>query len=556
MATEVTLGGKGLFGARNGSVALGPKPHINGLNKLTDVAASEKRYTMSTFCVGSAPIHQRKSPSSIWGCVAVVALGLCSANPASAQSAADKATARQLATQGIQQYQQGKNAEALDLLQKAEQLYDAPIHLIYIARAQAALGKLVEASETYRRLARIDLPAGAPQAFKDAVSDAHKELPQLEPRIPSLRIDVIPSEAEGLKLKIDGEQLSSVVIGINRPTNPGRHLVEVVANGYESASSSVDLALGGKQTVSLRMKRKAGVAVSVGETEAGAPLSTVGPESSSGSSEQKGASGYAPGKTKSAPDVPFDRGSQLVVGARGVLASPGGTLRLGGQDTQSIDLNGADADKHAITDASAKDRFKPGGGFEIHAGYRFALGRQVALTPLLTFQSTWFDKGDYYSHSVSSVVQHYVIPAGNSTNVLQITPTEGQVSLSAAFEYPMPSNTWIPSGYAELGLIVYDQLKASGTLTTGISSCKISDAFSGRGVKLGLGALLPANKVFRFNAGIGYQGILTTARDYSDTCQRDTNTTGFNYSGTFAGSDQKVHSLVIAAIGGDLMIGL
>jgi hypothetical protein len=506
---------------------------------------------MSRSYVGSAPSYQRRSPSSIWGCVAVVALGLCSAHPVLAQSAADKATARQLATQGIQQYQQGKNAEALDLLQKAEQLYDAPIHLIYIARAQAALGKLVEASETYRRLARIDLPAGAPQAFKDAISDAHKELPQLEPRIPSLRIDVNPSEAEGLKLKIDGEQLSSVVIGINRPTNPGRHLVEVAANGYESASSSVDLALGGKQTVSLRMKRKPGVALSVGASEAGATMSAAGTEASSSSS-----SGYEPGRAKSAKVVPFDSGSQIVVGARGVIASPGGTLRLGGVDSQSIELNGTGADKQAITDAPAKDRFKPGGGFEIHAGYRFALGRQLALTPMLAFQSTWFDKGDYYSHSVSSVVQHYTIPVGNSTNVLQITPTEGQVSLSAALEFPMPSNAWIPSGYAELGLIFYDQLKASGTLTTGISTCKISDAFNGRGLKLGLGALLPANRVFRFNAGIGYQGILTTGRDYSDTCQRDNNTTGFNYSGTFSGSDQKLHSLVIAAIGGDLMIGL
>jgi len=98
---------------------------------------------MSRFCVGFAPSYLRRAPASIWGCVAVFALGVCSAHPVMAQSAADKATARQLATQGIQQYQQGKNAEALDLLQKAEQLYDAPIHLIYIARAQAALGKLV-----------------------------------------------------------------------------------------------------------------------------------------------------------------------------------------------------------------------------------------------------------------------------------------------------------------------------------------------------------------------------------------------------------------------------
>jgi hypothetical protein len=279
-----------------------------------------------------------------------------------AQSAADKATARQLATQGIQYYQQGKNAEALDLLQKAEQLYDAPIHLVYIARAQAALGKLVEASETYRRLVRIDLPAGAPQAFRDAVSDGHKELPQLEPRIPSLRIDVSPSEAEGLKLKIDGEQLSSVVIGINRPTNPGRHFVEVSAIGYESASSSVELALGGKQTVSLRMKRKPGVALSVGASEAGAPTGgsvAAGNDSSSDSSAHTGSAGKEPGTAKSPNGLPFDRGSQIIVGAQGVLASPGGTLSLGGLDAQSVALNGIGADSQAITSASTKQRFKP-----------------------------------------------------------------------------------------------------------------------------------------------------------------------------------------------------
>src|SRR5512147_167297 len=150
--------------------------------------------TMSRIRAASTASDWQRALSKKTGCVMFVVLGLCLPRSGAAQTAADKATARQLATQGIQSYQQGKNAEALELLQKAEQLYDAPVHLIYIARAQAALGKLVEASETYRRLIRLDLPAGAPQAFKDAVADAQKELPQLEPRIPSLRIDVVPAD--------------------------------------------------------------------------------------------------------------------------------------------------------------------------------------------------------------------------------------------------------------------------------------------------------------------------------------------------------------------------
>ena len=74
--------------------------------------------------------------------------------PAVAQSAADKATARQLAVQGIKVYEDGKYSEALDKLERAQTLYDAPVHLLYIARCQHKLGMLVESAETYRRMVR------------------------------------------------------------------------------------------------------------------------------------------------------------------------------------------------------------------------------------------------------------------------------------------------------------------------------------------------------------------------------------------------------------------
>jgi Flp pilus assembly protein TadD len=82
--------------------------------------------------------------------VAAGAATVVSSVPAQAQSAADKATARQLATQGIKLYGEGKYAQALDLLQRAQTLYDAPVHLLYIARCQHRVGQLVESAETYR----------------------------------------------------------------------------------------------------------------------------------------------------------------------------------------------------------------------------------------------------------------------------------------------------------------------------------------------------------------------------------------------------------------------
>lgn len=508
---------------------------------------------MSMFCPGLASRRYRRAWSSKSGLVAACMV-LFTANAVVAQSAADKATARQLATQGIQSYQQGKNAEALELLQKAQQLYDAPIHLIYIARAQAALGKLVDASETYRRLARTDLPAGAPQAFKDAVSDAHKELQQLEPRIPSLRIDVSPADAPGLRLKLDGELLSSVVIGINRPTNPGKHTVEVSANGFDPASATVELSQGGKQTVTLRLKARPGGGAETAEPATDTSGVSASEQPASEGSSAAGTSGQA--RPKTTPEPPFDRGSQIVVGVRGVLASPGGTLRLGGAEQQAVAVNGVGSDGQPNTNANTSDRFGAGGGFELRAGYRLPLGRQFALTPLLTYQSSWYDKGKYYSQPIGSIIQDYAIGSGGSSTVLQISPTESLIALGAAVEYPMPSSAWTPSYYAELGFVLHDQLQATGTATTGTSACKVSDKFIGRGLKIGLGLLLPAAKLFRFSVGIGYTAVATTGHDYSDTCERTGGESGVSYKGTFSGSDQKVHSLITAGLGGDLMIGL
>ena len=80
--------------------------------------------------------------------------------------------ARDLAKKGAEAFVAGNHAEALDFMTRAEALVHAPPHLLYIARAQAALGKLVAARETYLKVTREELPASAPRAFKDAQSQA------------------------------------------------------------------------------------------------------------------------------------------------------------------------------------------------------------------------------------------------------------------------------------------------------------------------------------------------------------------------------------------------
>ena len=519
---------------------------------------------MSKFCVGLAASGRRRISITNLGHWAAVAIVLFANVPAFAQSAADKATARQLATQGIQYYQQGKNSDALELLQKAQQLYDAPVHLIYIGRAQAALGKLVEAAETFRRLIRTDLPAGAPQAFKDAVSDAHKELQTLEPKIPSLRIDVAPANAAGIQLKLDGEPLSAVVVGINRPTNPGKHTVEVTATGFETASGSVELAHGVKQAISLQLKPKPGMTAAANAAAASPTAPEQGGAVTAGGAASTGATGptnanVAQGKPA---EEPFDPASQILLGVRGILSQPMGTLHLGNAD--QVALNGKDASGNPNTDAATKDRFGIGSGMHLHAGYRLGLGKRFALAPNVAYETNWFMTGPYYQGGVGTIVQDYTYASagGSSSSVLQLSRRGHTVLLGAAVEFPMASAAWSPSAYAEMSFILYDLLSSSGTLTTGTSTCKITDKFSGRGLRFGAGILLPATRVFRMAAGVSFSAVSTTTRDYTDDCPRSTKDAqgnpiiGLSYKQDFSGSDQKIHSLLTLGIGGDFLIGL
>jgi len=482
------------------------------------------------------------------GCWSAVALAMM-ARPAFGQSAADKATARQLATQGIQYYQQGKHADALDLLQRAEQLYDAPVHLIYIARTQAALGKVVDASETYRRLVRTDLPAGAPQAFKDAVTDAQKELQQLEPKIPSLRIDVVPADAKGLQLKVDGEVVSSVIVGINRPTNPGKHTVEAAAANYDTATASVDLAPGAKQTLKLQMHSSPGAPAPVGPTSAAAP-----PPNSTASAEPKTVEAppqSGPSAKPAAAPTAFDVPPHIVIGLRGVFATLGGKLGLGGTDSTSQVINGA------ATDAPLHDRMSSGGGFEMDLGFRMRIGSTFALMPKLAFQYLWLKAGNYYNKPIGDIILNYSYADANSgsTVLAGVQPQATIIKVGAVLEFPRAPKAFSPTYFAELMLIANSQLTLAGDITTGTHTCKMSDKYSGTGLGLGVGLNLPMTRWFRISPGLNVTGVAPNHRDYSDTCPRSGGVNGVQGSLDLA-TTSAIYTIAEATLGGDFQIGL
>lgn len=152
-----------------------------------------------------------------------------------------RAGARALFNQGYELKQSGRCSEALEKLQAAQRLFEAPTTLLNVAECQASLGKLVEASESYRLLGRMQEKADWSPQFVAAKKQGEAELAQIEPRIPTLTIDIDPRNAPGLQLQFDGAPLDSAFVGVPRPVNPGDHRVGVSAQGFAYVEQAATL---------------------------------------------------------------------------------------------------------------------------------------------------------------------------------------------------------------------------------------------------------------------------------------------------------------------------
>ncbi len=167
-----------------------------------------------------------------------------------------KAAARAAYLEGVALQEKGDCAQALPRFAAAQKLFDAATHELRIAQCQAAIGKLVEAQESYEALVHENLST-APDAYKQAQDTARKELPSLQPRIPTLRVQIAPG-ARSLKdmvVQVNGTRMPNELLGIARPINPGTYKVTASATGYKATPVDVQLRDGDAKTVDMKLTR-------------------------------------------------------------------------------------------------------------------------------------------------------------------------------------------------------------------------------------------------------------------------------------------------------------
>lgn len=184
---------------------------------------------------------------------ASVCLGVAIASPALADEAANTATARALGIEGVTLADAGKCREAIEKLERAEQLRHAPTTATRLGECEIEVGRLVAGTERLQRVVREPLGPNAHPAFVAAVARAQKSLDAALPRIPAVRISVVAPRGAAIALAIDGEPTPVAVLDTNRRIDPGSHRIEVRAPGYLPASAAVSLDEGETKDVSLEL---------------------------------------------------------------------------------------------------------------------------------------------------------------------------------------------------------------------------------------------------------------------------------------------------------------
>lgn len=402
-------------------------------------------------------------------CAALLLEGAVLSTPSAvfAQSAADKATARDLAVAGIQAYNAEDYQEACDKLARAQALYDAHVHLAYLGRCNEKLGRLVEAAEAYRALARKPLPGDASDAVKRAQSDGIQELARLEGRIPSLLVEVAPEGVRDLTWTINGQAVPAAALGVHRPVNPGENAIVVSAPGYKTAEAAVNLAEGEKKAVKLSLQ----------EAE-GAPQ--AGPGGEPGEVDREGGGGEDPGRDR------FERSFLLMLAARGGFLLPFGRVN----EMASYAPDGSE-----VTDTMAlRDLITVGGGAELQLGLRLAkhYTPKVFVGGYLMKPENGFDRLGFRSYGPTS-----------NPDVASARSTSRLLHAGVGFAY---STAPLKLGYfAELDLMINSVLGNVDVTVTeraraaGAGDCTAEVSLPGAGLRAGGGATVPIVRVLNLN---------------------------------------------------------
>lgn len=179
--------------------------------------------------------------------------GLISAVARAQTHEATRAAARQLATEGVNNFEQGEFVAASEKLNRAFETIRAPSLGLWSARALARCGRLVQASERYLEVLRLDPNNGDEAVQRAAQEEAAREHQELQSRLPRVSLALFGTAADQeVTVTLDGARLPSALVRAQVPVDPGEHVI-VARQGEARATQTFRVAEGARVNVSLQL---------------------------------------------------------------------------------------------------------------------------------------------------------------------------------------------------------------------------------------------------------------------------------------------------------------
>lgn len=373
------------------------------------------------------------------------------------------------------------------------------MHLLYLGRAHARLGHLVEAAEAYRSLARAQIGDDAPPAFKTAQTDGEKELDALEPRLGKLTIHVEP-EVEGLNVTVDDKAINNAGLSVPRATNPGRRVVRATAPGYLPVEAEVTLLEGGAEAVQLRL-----------EVDPDAQAVEPGAEGGGANAEGRGGEGGASSDDNTSGPMGF------IFGVRAGAVLPVGELTSG---------------------VTATDYFQPGAGGRVELGFRFLHYLGIKGYFSMGGLSPGGELNSFAKEQESGVL------AKNSGSFMDA----GALLMGTTDPRRL-------GGFGEVGMSLLHRYEWQQKFSGAGVDCTMAGDYSGWAIRAGGGMNIPANRILDFVPAVDVSvGQFTTLKTSSNCSAPTADQEGVAGADTRFGGDTAtaLHYQIFLGFGADL----
>ena len=166
------------------------------------------------------------------GVLLAVAIGF-TAPPSWSQDAGAVSTARELAREGLREYDAGDYEAAAEKLKQAFEVVKVPTLALHAGRALERAGHWVEAGEYYRQATLLEITSGEQDKQEQARQAAKSAWEALRPRIPRLAIVIEGEDPENVEITVDGVAVPRALLEAPLMVDPGQRTVRARADHRE-----------------------------------------------------------------------------------------------------------------------------------------------------------------------------------------------------------------------------------------------------------------------------------------------------------------------------------